>query len=264
MYTKQGYREDLAGLHGDAATTADDWRVRGGHLIKVGNLKLGDRGRYGTMLVTSGLAYHDCPGKTEACMKICYAERFRYLAFLSKRNGSNHIYSYLAHHDMGKLKAWLIEDLKFFSDRLNMVRCPIVVRIHEAGDFINAAHVEMWGEIAKVFPKIQFYGYTHSFRVLTIRPALNEINRLPNVRIRNSYDNDEAPPVGAEGLMAPNIAFVSGSVMGAKKYYTNGLAKAPYHKGAVRCPEQVTGGKINCVDCGVCWRTDKPVQFFKH
>ena len=258
MYTKQEYRNDVAGLHGDAAKALDTWRAKGGMLIKLGNIKLGERGRYGTMLVASGLAWHDCPGKTEACAKICYAERFHYLSFLSKRNGANHIYSYLAHNDLPKLKKWLMEDLASYKERLDMIRCPIVVRIHEAGDFVSAAHADVWSDVATAYPTIQFYGYTHSFHVLTILVALNALNGLPNVSVRHSYDFGDTPD------MVPGIAFVAGSIMGRKDYHDKGVANAPYFKGAIRCPEQVTRGKINCVDCGICWRTDKPVQFFRH
>lgn len=261
IYTKQEYRADLEGMHEHARTTMDEWRANGGRLVKVGNSKLGERGRYGAMLVVSGLAFHDCPGRTEACTKICYAEGFHFLMFLHQRKGHNHIYSYLVHNDLTRLKEWLIEDIQHYHDRYKIVRCPVIVRIHEAGDFVSADHVSVWAEIAVAMPDVTFYGYSHSYRVEGIVGALNEANTLPNFRVRESFDSDEVPD------MRPGtpMAFVSGSVKGnSKTNRVDMIARAPYHKGAVRCPEQVTNGKVNCVDCGLCWNTEIPIQFFRH
>jgi hypothetical protein len=54
-------------------------------------------------------------------------------------------------------------------------------RLHVSGDFYSATYTRKWLDIIKVFPGVQFYAYTRSFRVETIRPALEELRALQNM-----------------------------------------------------------------------------------
>ena len=56
-----------------------------------------------------------------------------------------------------------------------------VVRLHESGDFIDAADAAEWLKIIREFPNIRFYTYTkRTF------PAVAEMKALPNCNIVNS------------------------------------------------------------------------------
>jgi hypothetical protein len=73
-----------------------------------------------------------------------------------------------------------------------------VFRIHVSGDFYSAAYTRKWIQIVKALPEVQFYAYTRSWRVETIKPALEELRTLPNMQLFASMDAtiDEPAPEG--------------------------------------------------------------------
>lgn len=229
-------------------------------LVKLGNSKLGAHGtKAHALLVVSGLAGHDCPGRSAGCDG-CYAERFRYLMAATRRQGAAWAYSYLARFDRARLVDMLTSEI-----RAHVARLPkgsrVVVRIHEAGDFISPEHAHAWGDVIDALPEVQFYGYSRSWSVPAIAAALRALNTYPNAVIRRSHDNANEWMHDNSG--APG-AFISGRVARVVKGVTVKPADVPRHVGAVTCPEQLTGGKVDCASCGICWEKTVPVQFLRH
>lgn len=250
-FTKEEYRRPstLEGLMDHAVGLS-----RLPALIKVGNSKLGQAGkRAHALLVVSGLAVHDCPGRSPGC-EGCYAEGYRYMMQASKRHGSQWAYSYLARYDVDRLERTLRAELSAQLASLP-AGSTVVMRIHEAGDFLSSDHASMWLDIAEDFPQVTFYGYSRSWTVNGIGSVLSAMNTLPNVVIRQSLDNVAAKD--AHDGAAP-VAFISGSFN--KRWNKR---EVPYNKGAVVCPEQLGGP--GCADCGICWtRPQLAVQFLRH
>lgn len=258
--TKAGYRrrEFLRTILNDAAARLDKLDVPA--LGTPGNSKIGTAGRHGLALVYSGLAWHDCPGRTEACSRICYAEGIRYLDAAAKRRGARHLYSYLARNRPALLREILTAEIQHHAHRARMRSLRAVVRIHESGDFINPAHVAVWIEIARAFPDVAFWFYTRSHKGgALLSHALATLASLPNVHGRASHDPEVIPDDLGAGSLMP-AAIVSGSQRAGRA--RKGEAHIP---GAVNCPEQMTRGALQCVDCGLCWHAFRPaIRFWQH
>ena len=56
------------------------------------------------------------------------------------------------------------------------------------GDFYSAPYTRKWIQIVQALPDVQFYTNTRSWRVETIRPALEELRALPNMQLFASMD----------------------------------------------------------------------------
>jgi hypothetical protein len=212
-------------------------------LILKGNEKTGYFGRFGYLMRTKGLPVHDCPQRTETCEKACYAIMDP-LFNLAKNAGVGHIYSELAHSDPMALYDRLRTEIVGLLDSKRIQRSGLIIRIHEAGDFVSAIHVRIYHWLADEFPTVQFYGYSRGWTERQIGQALREINACPNVMIRESLDNDRHAN--------------SGDTIGA---FFGDDSKAPSR--FFKCIEQLVGTK--CVDCGLCWTQRKTaVRFVEH
>jgi hypothetical protein len=208
-----------------------------GNLLLVGNDKTGKRGRYGRMFRTRGLPVHDCNWKTSACASACYAVK-PVLWNIDKGIDVGQEYSFLAHHDPCALYDRLHAEIT----QAVAKHGTIVVRIHEAGDFVSRMHVRVYTWLASAFPTVTFYGYSRAFVDPTMAQALNELNAMPNVVVRESTDNDR--PVGTGHA--------------ADAFFGN---KDLEPKRAFKCIEQLNGTK--CIDCGLCWTQAKLAVVFK-
>lgn len=129
-------------------------------------------------LKPDGIAVWSLPaGKTcpmaGACAVFCYAKKGFY-----RMSGPNNL---RARNHKVSLKADFIERM----DQELKTGKNHTVRIHDSGDFYNAAYVEKWIEIAKRNPSIFFYAYTKSV-------ALLKSYTLPdNFKITFSYGGKE-------------------------------------------------------------------------
>ena len=118
------------------------------------------------------------------------------------------------------------------------------VRIHGSGDFETLAEIFAYIAHAKARPDVQWWAYTRSWRVNELLPALRTLQKLPNVQLFASMDPTirERPPKGWR------VAWID----------TDDRAQG------YACPEQ-NGRKIDCVDCGYCFRgTRRDVTFAIH
>lgn len=210
-------------------------------LIGRGNQKIGNCGIHaGMMLKTVGIPVKDCPGARE-CKFSCYAiPLFLLNSDLNSKWQNNKLYSYLAHKNPKKLLEKLTKECEEFEEvhKLTERKAPIVFRIHEAGDFVSVQHIFVYLYLAKRYPKIQFYGYSHNFHLKEQREYLEILNNLPNVHIRESLDKSTE-----------------------KTYYSTTYYGKQKPEGFIDCPEETQG--ITCSNCGICWRAPKAQVYFK-
>ena len=259
----------LADVHSYAAAALAGVPADNITLGKYGNSKIHAQGTNALTLVYSGLAHHDCPGATAACRASCYAMGWRFMDAHGKRKGTSWKYSYLAHHDIERLEAVVMREVSYAERRAARLGLPLAVRIHEAGDFVSPAHVSLWGRIADAYPHVVFWAYTRSDMACEITAAaIRLLADRPNMHVRASFDPvPDSAVAGCSGsvkLESLSRNGLPGAVVVGRK--RAGIITGPKRvEGAVNCPEQVTGGRVGCADCGLCWHASRPViRFYRH
>lgn len=198
-----------------------------------GNTKTGMRGVY-TYSRLPGLAGlgGTCPGSTRYCRDICYANRVQ-----------------------GTPAVWAVWAENAYHDAPPTDPLPSdaeMVRIHVGGDFDSVRYIEEWAMMAKAYPQVDFFGFTRSWRVAQLLPALEALRALPNVQLFASVDKDMAilPPEGwRRAWLAddPRLIDVDNPAF-------RGFA-GPIHDTnrdlVPVCPEEL-GRKENCQECNYC------------
>lgn len=209
-------------------------------LLTLGNGKVGE-----AVHLWSLPAALSCPGRTPACVSACYARRGRYRV----RAVRDRLH---ANYDRSR-------DPDFAAAMTAEVRrrgC-LVVRVHASGDFYSAAYTDAWAEVVAACPRTAFYAYTRSWRVDSIRPALDRLAALPNVRLWVSTDRDTGPagpfPPGVrachlltrEGEGVPAATDLVFRVLRLRR------VRVPL---AVVCPSESPAGTARGLTCGACGR----------
>ena len=141
------------------------------------------------------------------------------------------VYTYLAFTDLARLKTLLISDLNLIHDRIHYVR------IHESGEFFNQSYLDMWTDIAALFPGIVFYSYTKMENVLDF----SVVNSMDNFHIVKSLLPDGSKNYG-------NVEFIKEKV---EKY------------GFPVCPYGRVDNFPKCGKCTLCMH-NKYVLFLEH
>lgn len=232
---------DLKALHDQVGMHVRAWlRNPANRLIRGGNRKTGEEGRYGLMVKTKGLVWHDCPGRSPGCGECQMLGFATWRAdFEAYTKSYESVYSYLAHRDLDTLYNVLYRDISYYS---TFADPRLIVRIHEAGDFISADHVGVYQKLAMNLPNVWFFGYTHSMLLPNIGKTIQAANLLPNFMVRESLDESRR-----EGTGDVPTAFYGA------------WENAP--KGSFRCPEQYGEHEIKCAACMLCLKSDRPVYF---
>lgn len=117
---------------------------------------------------------------SKTCKDSCYAVK-SYKQYPSVKTLWDNNFD-LVKHDLKTLKRDIINQCEKISKQANHKR---VIRIHQSGDFYNQAYVNMWHDIAVLYPTITFYGYTKVEKILN----LNDLRELNNVNIISSTIN---------------------------------------------------------------------------
>lgn len=200
-----------------------------------GNTKLGpDVYTYSRL---PGRAY-TCPGSTDECEHICYAKRV------------------VEEHGIVQL-IWTANS---GSDEVPSELPPgaKIVRFHVSGDFDTVEYIYQWTELTDHYPWVRFFGYTRSWRVPELLPALERLRGRYNVQLFASMDKSmtELPPKGwrrawleddlrafANGHISPHNGFSVALAGDADTFF-------PAQPSLV-CPEE-TGRKASCQACRYC------------
>jgi hypothetical protein len=212
-------------------------------MLTPGNTKLGE-GIWGFSLP----ALITCPGKTAACEDFCYALQGHFL--------------------LPSVQAFYLENYKatLAADFTERIRAELIahmiklLRVHVSGDYYSLPYLRKWLAIARAGRRTHFFGYTRSWRVPKLRPALTELAALPNFSLWWSVDR--ATPEPPQGLGGAGLAYMStgdddlpGYPVGlvfrdsertAMKFTPNGDFVCPYEQGVKRRP------KITCSRCRYC------------
>ena len=192
-----------------------------------------------------------CPGETALCSTACYAKagHFRY-----GTTQACHLRN-LAFSRTPEFVDWMRSSLS-----ANFVR---VMRVHTAGDFYDLDYVRKWQQIITSCRQTQFFGYTRSWRIPELLPALIQLSQAPNMSLWWSLDRETGPAPIVRGIRraymaiddvdaqtAPNdcdLVFRVRTSQPMKK--ANGIQVCPPENGVT------TQSKITCSRCGICWRS---------
>ena len=207
-------------------------------LLQQGNSKLGR-----AIHVWSIPAVDTCPGSTTICRKLCYAVRHRFRFDSVKRR--------LAWNRQQSRRSDFVERM------IAEIRSSgvLVLRLHVAGDFYDAEYVRKWLTIVKRSPRARFYGYTRSWRIASIAPALEKLAACSAMRLWYSVDDESGVPatvptaVRIAHLQTTSIMPPSGVDLVFRPQRLRTLPELP-----IVCDSETVSGKQQSVTCGSCGR----------
>lgn len=161
-----------------------------------------------------------CPGASPWCPTHCYALR------LQRLRPQCHA-AYLRNLDLTRNpRAFVRTMLKALPQDLECLR------LHVSGDLYTRTYIEALHDICAARPCVQFWGYSRSWNVATLRPALERLRTLANVQLFASVD--ATMPVPPSNWRAAYVADDSRA---------NGLPCRQQH-----------GQETSCLACGYCFR----------
>jgi len=195
-------------------------------IISPNNTKLGKIPSFSLPAITS------CPGKTQWCSTLCYADKIA-------RIYKNAAKSYETNFDTAQFNLDFVDLMN--AELLKLTKKGITTfRIHVSGDFYNVKYIYNWIKIIKANPHITFYGYTRSWSVPHMLSHLEALRSLQNVILFASTDGTTCNDV-------PN---------GWREAYAGDL-KPPTR--TVTCLEQA--GKVaTCDKCKLCFNSKSTVN----
>jgi hypothetical protein len=202
-------------------------------LISMSNTKIGKIPSFSISAIDS------CPGATTWCAKACYAVKVERIYKCAEK-------SYAENFEVAKSPEFFTlmdaEIKKLIAKNIN------TFRLHVSGDFFDVRYIYNWIKLAKANPSMTFFGYTHSWSVLSLLPHIGIFRALPNVVLFASVDESTVgkPPKGWR------VAYA-------------GDPKLNTHPKMINCLEQA--GKIkDCAACKICFNPISTVniQFKVH
>jgi hypothetical protein len=190
-----------------------------------------------------------CPGMSAGC-SFCYARRSRWKFTQVQR---------------ALYRNWEATRDPFFAERLIREirrRRVKIVRIHASGDFPTAHYIRCWAQVSRGCPGTRLYAYTRSWRLPGLRPWLEELAVLPNVRLWYSADTDTGMPRRLpEGVRVAWLQLDADEVLpaGVDLVFRNHPLRRRRMKRVgltLVCPTEQ--GQHNhtgtCANCGLCWK----------
>jgi hypothetical protein len=126
-----------------------------------------------------------CPGATSWCLSHCYAWRFeRIWPNCRTAYARNLVLSWNTRRFVRAMLDRISEDLP-------------ALRIHVSGDFYSEPYALAVWHIAAKRPLTRFWGYSRSWTIPTLLPALERVRALSNFQLFASVDpNMPDPPAG--------------------------------------------------------------------
>jgi hypothetical protein len=199
-------------------------------LLTPGNSKLGKSiGAWSIPAITT------CPGRSSLCERLCYAERY--------------VKQYKIDY-APKLEA--SKRVDFVSAMVKEAREYSRVRVHVSGDFYSAEYVRAWIAIAKRSPRTLFFCYTRSWRIDSIRKALEELKALPNFVLNYSCDKETGVP-DAEWTAYMSVDDSDTPAVPVDMVFRVKRNTKQVKMGGVKvCPPEIGAGFGKGVTCGAC------------
>lgn len=203
-----------------------------------------------------------CPGRTKVCSSVCYAQR----GFFSFPAMHRTLAAAMKQTKAKNFVARTVEEIHRRGIR--------VVRIHVAGDFYlhkgknPDQYIRRWIEIIKSCPNVKFFGYTRSWRIQKLVPALRALAKLPNMVLWLSCDRDAPKPVR---IAHTRVAYMLSDPDGEQSIpSTSNLVFRTMDRHLVRkkidgvqvCPVEngiKLDSPVTCTTCKLCWDSSTPV-----
>lgn len=197
--------------------------------ISLKNTKLGNIPSFSLPALIS------CPARTIVCSSICYADRF---SKLYKNAEKAYKLNLTGIQDKDFVEQLVIKLTKLSTKKKNPMT---TFRWHVSGDWHGIKYMYDAIKIMKQFPNISFYCYTRNWRLANWLPHLEELQKLPNMTVFASIDDDtisnnEWPPANYK------VAYVGNK---------EAIVKAKYN--LLPCPNQLVG-KL-CDSCSLCFKS---------
>lgn len=190
-----------------------------------GNFKLGPN-----VFTFSRMPGSTCPGKTDWCEAVCYAER-------------------VVGEDTNPVAGvWRLNS--YYDDvPPELPKGCQLLRLHVGGDFSSRVYIQEWIRVLSrpEYRDVKVWAYTRSWRLPRLLESLEALRALPNVQLFASMDpsTTDMPPDGWR------VAWIEGDPRAAS-------AKS------LPCPEQ-RGVSPNCETCRYCFLDGrKDVTFSEH
>lgn len=149
-------------------------------MLTRGNQKLGRRHIWGFTLPSG--TNEVCPGRTEVCSRYCYSRRLERLRPKAHKAYRRNLLQTYRRDFVRRVYHYL---------RAYRVR---IVRIHVGGDFYSDEYASKWLRIIQSSPRTQFYFYTRSWRIPSIRLVLDQMAQLTNCAAWYSCDQETGLP----------------------------------------------------------------------
>jgi hypothetical protein len=212
-------------------------------MLARGNVKLGKQ-----IWCFSIPAGPTCPGKSELCGSLCYAQKGFFVMPSVKRS---------------QQRNWEASQLGDFvehmTEEIRKRKCR-VIRIHVAGDYYSAEYVRKWHQIVKACPDVIFFTYTRSWRVPEIDKELRNYVKLRNLRMWYSVDQETGYPKRVSKRV--RLAYMSVALHDVPAHKSDLVfrdygGRAVVQKrmnGVLVCPPENGATDVTCEKCGVCWR----------
>lgn len=190
-------------------------------------LQINSNSKLGKVGAVSLPAMKTCPGKTEYCEKVCYANKHMF-------KFPNVIKSLENNYEIAKSPEFAIQ----LTAAVNKTKTNIV-RIHPAGDFFSREYLQQWISVVRATPNTKYWVYTRSWRVPEMISDLKELNELPNIQVFASIDNtttESPPPWMRKAVIVKTWDGIDSSY--------------------VQCPAQKNKA-ITCEKCTYCFKSSK-------
>lgn len=192
---------------------------------------------------------HSCPGMTEVCGSICYANTLEKV-YPSVRALLMHNWELVKDADFNTTFALLDDLVGDFVTASRRRGLPMVYRIHWDGDLFSATYTNAWIAVIMKYADVQFWIYT---RVAAYAVQIHKAG-LPNVSLYFSTDRANQT-VGAmlNQMYGIRLAYLADT-------FAEGQAVMREITGrpGAKCPEQVGAIPLisedgsACVRCGLC------------
>ncbi len=201
-----------------------------------------------------------CPGRTPICEKHCYDKRAdKVRPNKRRRREANY---------RASRKASFVPLILGLIDYHDVQ----LMRLHVGGDFGTYLYTRKWLKIMKEAVHTRFWFYTRSWRVESIRPVIEQMSTLSNVRVWYSLDKDTGLPehvpenvrccwmmTEESDLPPPGEADL---IFRIQKLRKKPLLRIRPKEDNVRiCPDEdgmKRKKKVGCGPCNICFRPLQP------
>lgn len=199
-----------------------------------------------------------CPGKTDYCVRICYADKTESFRSAVRALVMHNYEQLLACNDDTKAMIELLESMVAdFRRDCERLAAPKFFRIHWDGDFFSDNYARAWAHVIERNDDVAFWVYTR------VESAARIIQKT-GATLYFSGDPDNLPAVRRMIRAGVRIAYLDDTFDDGRDI-VNDLSI-----NAVKCPENnkkiplISDNKSACNACGVCIEGRNNVLFSRH